>query len=96
VSKRLAELEKTGACSDIGTYRPSIMAVSAPLRDRAGAVVAAVSMIGFREDFDDVSAKAKRRLVLEAAKHCGVLLQGRANADTPDQRRAQDNPRRNN
>jgi DNA-binding IclR family transcriptional regulator len=76
VTRRLAELEKTGACVDLGSYRPNVFSLSAPLYNRAGAVIAAITAIGFREDFDGARSKTNRRLVVEAAKRCSELLQG--------------------
>jgi DNA-binding IclR family transcriptional regulator len=75
MTRRLAELRKTGACSDAGSYRPTVFSVSAPLHDRSGAVIAAVTAIGFREDFDGSRMKANRRFVLATAAECSALLQ---------------------
>jgi DNA-binding IclR family transcriptional regulator len=76
VTRRLAEFGKTGACSDAGSYRPMVFAISAPLYDRSGTVIAAITAIGFREDFDGLRMKANRRLVLATAQQCSALLQG--------------------
>jgi len=75
-ARRIAELAKTGACADSGSYRPIIFAISAPLHDRSGAVIAAITAIGFREDFDGTRLKANRRLVIDTAARCSALLQG--------------------
>lgn len=77
-ARRLGELNKTGVCADAGSYRPLIFAISAPVHDRSGAVVAAITAIGFREDFDGARLKNIRRLVLAAAMQCDARLRGDA------------------
>jgi DNA-binding IclR family transcriptional regulator len=76
VARRIADLAKTGACADSGSYRPMVFAISAPLYDRSGATVAAITAIGFREDFDGSRMKANRKLVIETAARCSERLQG--------------------
>jgi DNA-binding IclR family transcriptional regulator len=53
-----------------------IFAISAPLRDRSGAVIAALTAIGFREDFAGAQLKANERCVVATAARCSALLQG--------------------
>jgi DNA-binding IclR family transcriptional regulator len=74
VARRIFELGKIGVCSDSGSYRPTVCAISAPLHDRSGAVIAAITAIGFREDFDGSRMKAIRRLMLATAAQCDALL----------------------
>ena len=74
VTRRMAELARTGVCADLGSYRPTICAISAPLRDRTGALIAAITAIGFREDFDGPRMKANRRFVHATAARCSTLL----------------------
>ena len=76
VNRRIAELTKTGACADAGSYRPTVFAISAPLRDRSGGVVAAITAIGFPEDFEGARLKNNRRLVVATAERCSERLQG--------------------
>jgi DNA-binding IclR family transcriptional regulator len=76
VDRRLAELARTGACVDPGSYRLTVFAISAPLRDRGGDVVAAITAIGFPEDFEGARLKANRRAVIETAARCCEQLQG--------------------
>jgi DNA-binding IclR family transcriptional regulator len=76
VAQRLRDVAKTGTCFDSGSYRPFVSAISASLRNRSGAVIAAIAVIGFREDFDGARLKANRRLIIETAARCNALLQG--------------------
>jgi DNA-binding IclR family transcriptional regulator len=74
VARRIVELGKTGVCGDSGSYRPTVCAISAPLHDQSGAVIAAITAIGFREDFDGSRMKANRRLMLATGVQCDALL----------------------
>ncbi|MBM3862029.1 MAG: helix-turn-helix domain-containing protein, partial [Verrucomicrobia bacterium] len=47
VARRLRELRVKGWCSDLGTFRASCHAVSAPVRGAQGKVAAAMTVIGF-------------------------------------------------
>ncbi len=76
VSRRIADVAKGGASADSGSYRPMVFAISAPLYDRSGAIVAAITAIGFREDFDGPRMKPNRKRVIETAARCSELLQG--------------------
>lgn len=76
VARRIAEVSKTGSCADTGSYRSIIYSISAPLYDRSNAVVAAITAIGFRDDFVGARMKANRRHVIETAARCSELLQG--------------------
>ena len=76
VVRRINQITRTGACADAGSYRPTIFAISAPLHDCSGAVIAAITAIGFREDFDGAQLKTNHRLVTATAAHCDALLQG--------------------
>ena len=50
VWKRRKELQAKGWCADVGTYRQSINAISAPLRDARGGVLAVMTLIGFSHE----------------------------------------------
>lgn len=76
VEKRIAECRRTGVCSDFGGFRPSVHAVSAPVRDRSGAIVAALTAVGFVQDFEGRKNKAHARALLAAATACSQALQG--------------------
>lgn len=76
VARRIRQVGRTGVCADAGSYRPTIFAISAPLQDRSGTVIAALTAIGFREDFTGEQLKAHQRLVLNTAARCSTLLRG--------------------
>ena len=82
VARRIRQVARTGVCAEAGSYRTTIFAISAPLRDRSGTVIAAVTAIGFREDFAGAQLKAHQRLVTETAARCSALLQGAATEAT--------------
>ena len=76
VARRIRQVARTGFCADAGSYRPTIFAISAPLHDRSGTVIAALTAIGFREDFAGDQLKSHQRLVARTAARCSTLLQG--------------------
>ncbi|MBI5770336.1 MAG: helix-turn-helix domain-containing protein [Verrucomicrobia bacterium] len=76
VARRIRQVLRTGACADAGSYRPTIFAISAPLHDRSQSVIAAVTAIGFREDFAGEELRTHQKLVMETAARCSKLLQG--------------------
>jgi DNA-binding IclR family transcriptional regulator len=86
VSRRLKELKAQGWCADLGTFRPSFHAVSAPLRDRHRRVVAALTIIGFPNEVqgDRLPALAKHLLdaVRQAEKELRQSLSREPSADT--------------
>jgi DNA-binding IclR family transcriptional regulator len=45
VEKRIADCRRSGVCSDFGTYRSSIYALSSPVRSREGGIVGAFTVI---------------------------------------------------
>ncbi|MDF3057858.1 MAG: transcriptional regulator [Rariglobus sp.] len=76
VEKRIAECRRLGVCSDFGGFRPSVHAMSAPVRDRTGAIVATMTVVGFVQDFEGRKNKAHTRALLAAATVCSQALQG--------------------
>ncbi len=76
VLARLAELATTGCCADPGKYRPNNFAITAPLTDRAGRVLAALTLVGFPDDFGGARTEALKRQLLFAAGGCNQLIQG--------------------
>lgn len=83
VARRIRQIARTGACADTGSYRPTIFALSAPLRDRAGTVIAALTGIGFREDFAGTHLKTNQQLITATAARCTALLQGAGTEHLP-------------
>ncbi|RRJ94868.1 transcriptional regulator [Opitutaceae bacterium TAV4] len=76
IATRLRELTRNGRCSDLGHYRTDHSAMSAPLRDRAGNIVAALTLIGFPQDFEPTPRKLASRHLLACAETCNRLLRG--------------------
>lgn len=76
VMRRLADLAATGSCVDNGKYRPNNFAMSAPLLDRGGRVLAALTLIGFPDDFEGARSDTLKRQLLFAAGGCNQLIQG--------------------
>ncbi len=68
VWQRLEQLQAQGWCADLGTYRPSCHAISAPLRSARGVVLAAVTIIGFPQDLPPDQLDAAVKLLLDAAR----------------------------
>lgn len=71
VAARIAECRRLGYCGDFGGYRPSVHAVSAPVRNGAGAVVGAFTLVGFAQDFEGRRRAAMAKHLLAAAAACG-------------------------
>jgi DNA-binding IclR family transcriptional regulator len=67
VDNRLARLQAQGWCADLGTYRPSCHAISAPLHNARGEVVAAMTIIGFPQELPAQQLAVAVKLLLDAA-----------------------------
>lgn len=80
VETRVAECRRLGYCGDFGGYRPTVHALSAPVRDRAGSVVCAVTVVGFAQDFEGRRRAALAKRLLAATEACGAALRGQAPA----------------
>lgn len=76
VEKRIADCRRAGVCSDFGGYRPGVHAMSAPLRDRSGAIAGVFTIVGFSQDFDGRKGTALSRALVAAARECGRTLAG--------------------
>lgn len=74
VPQRLRELKAKGWCSDLGTFRASCHAVSAPVRGAQGKVVAAMTVIGFPHELTKTRLADLARAVVEAAQEAGRAL----------------------
>ena len=68
VDDRLARLQAKGWCADLGTYRPSCHAISAPLHNARGEVVAAMTIIGFPQDLQSRQLTGAVKLLLDAVR----------------------------
>jgi IclR family acetate operon transcriptional repressor len=74
ISRRLRELRSKGWCADLGTFRPSCFAVSAPVRDAQGRVAAALTVLGFPHEMTNKKLPEVGRAVADAAQQAGRLL----------------------
>ncbi|MEI6075721.1 MAG: helix-turn-helix domain-containing protein [Verrucomicrobiota bacterium] len=61
VLRRIKEFQSNGWCADAGSFAQSVHAISAPLRDSRGAVLAAMTLVGFPHELpmDQMTAPAK-------------------------------------
>lgn len=76
IYRRLEEFEKRGICEDPGKYRPTTHAISTALRDRSGIILAALTIIGFREDFAKGRRETLRKQLIATSKICDEVLSG--------------------
>jgi len=74
VVKRLRELKSKGWCSDLGTFRASCCAVSAPVLGPQAKVVAAMTVIGFPNEVTPSRLPSLARALVEAAQKAGRAL----------------------
>jgi len=68
VHRRLEELRAQDWCADQGTYRPSCHAISAPLRDARGNVMAVMTVIGFPHELPGRRLAGAAKVLIEAAR----------------------------
>jgi DNA-binding IclR family transcriptional regulator len=68
VRKRLKELRDKGWCADLGTFRSSCHAISAPLCDSRGRVVAVMTVIGFPNELAGNRVTGLARILLDGAR----------------------------
>lgn len=78
VGKRIADCRRNGLCADFGGYQPSVHAMSAPVRDRAGEIIGVFTIVGFAHDFTGRQNKTHAKALLSAATACSQALQGNA------------------
>lgn len=88
VEARVAECRRLGYCSDFGGYQPAVHALSAPVRDRAGSVIGAFTLVGFALDFSGRRRAALAKDLLSAATTCGATLHGEPRPSTTPARAA--------
>lgn len=68
VRRRLADLRTKGWCADLGTYRSSCHAISSPLCDASGRLLAAMTVIGFPHELSVKNVASQAKLLLAAAR----------------------------
>jgi IclR family acetate operon transcriptional repressor len=83
VGQRLRVLRAKGWCADLGTYRPSCHAVSVPLRDGHGHIVAALTIIGFPHELPRERLGGLVKILTEAARQAEKELRRRSRERQP-------------
>lgn len=68
IFQRLKELRDHGWCADLGVFRPGLHAISAPLRDGAGSVPAAITIIGFAHELPPEQLARPVKMLTDAAR----------------------------
>lgn len=76
VHNRLKMLRAKGWCTDLGTYHRGVHAVSAPLHDAAGGVIASMTVIGFPHELPHERLTNVAKLLLEAACRAEAAIHG--------------------
>ena len=74
VWQRIRVVRRQGTSLDVGTYRPDIFGISAPLLDLQGNIQGALTLTGLRHGHTKQQIERWRKVVLEKAKE---LNQGR-------------------
>jgi len=75
---RVKAARKSGVCYDPGQYQPAVHAISAPIDNRGHRSFAAVSLIGWANDFSAESIESMKKLVLRCASECTEKLGDKA------------------
>jgi len=74
VSLRVQEVRTKGWCVDFGMYRSNCHALSAPIHDSQGHVVAALTVIGFADEIPDDNPRELSIAVTAAARQAEAAL----------------------
>jgi len=67
---RVNSVRESGVCYDPGQYQPAVHAISAPIDNREHRCFAALSLIGWANDFSEKSIEELKRLVAHCAAQC--------------------------
>ena len=76
VQRRIREARKDGCCFDHGSFQPHIHTISAPLVVADRAIIAALTLLGFPQDFEGAAKTALTRQVKYTAGGCLQLIKG--------------------
>jgi len=76
VQRRVREARKDGCCFDHGSFQPHIHTLSAPLVVDDRGIIAAVTLIGFPQDFEGTAKAAFSRQLKYTAGGCRQLIKG--------------------
>lgn len=74
IQERLASLEKNGYCMNNRPNRWRVEVVSSPLKNSAGKTIAAISVLGFADDFDAKRIQHVSTLLKTTLTECSTLL----------------------
>ena len=74
IRQGIAAIRRRGYCLNAGRNRWKIDAMSVPVRDRDGDVAAAITLLGYDDDFAGERAKKMATALLSAARKCAALL----------------------
>lgn len=77
VAQRRAQLRENGWCADLGTFRASVHALSAPVRGAEGKVAAALTVVGFPQEITESILPGLGGAVIQAAQEVSRVLQRR-------------------
>jgi DNA-binding IclR family transcriptional regulator len=78
VQRRIRETRKDGCCYDHGSFQPHIHTLSAPLVVAERSIVAALTLLGFPQDFAGTAKAGLTRQVKYTAGGCLQLIKGEA------------------
>ena len=78
VLRRVREGRRAGVYSDSGSYQPNIHSLSAPLFGPDRAVIGAITLLGFPQDFAGPAKATVVRELKYAVGGCSQLIQGSA------------------
>lgn len=70
VWRRVREVRAEKACFDTGSYHPKIHTVSAPVFRGKDDILAAISLLGWPEDFGGEARPRLKKAILKAARAC--------------------------
>jgi DNA-binding IclR family transcriptional regulator len=76
VHARLNAFAKTGVCQDFGKSSPGTHAMSAAVRSQTGAILGAITLIGFPHDFDGERGATLQAQLLAVASQCNEVIRG--------------------
>jgi len=74
VWRRVREVRTHRACADAGSYHAKIHTVSAPIYRDKDSVLAAISLVGWPEDFGQSELPRLETAILRTARQCEALL----------------------
>ena len=74
VAVRISDVRAKGWCADFGKYRSNCHALSAPIHDIRGRVVAALTALGFSDEVMSGNLRELSAAVIDAAHQAEIAL----------------------